>query len=493
MSRPKKAPATAKTLLLVHPQQQLRQQYCEILEQEGYTLAVANSGVEALDLIYQNPPHMVISEIVLPELNGYQLCRLLKSDPAMKRIPFILISGFDEHIDRFWGLKAGVDAYISQNQIRSGGIAKDLLHQVRTLEALYKATQEPNPLESLPANFQANNVTLPNIRTRFYQILDKCLIETTLVQEFRKLYDLVGDVQLMNHMLFSLLESVLNYDLALLHYHDQTDGKRLLSCHIPEDRLVSQEQVDRALQAYGQTLGEGFEGVDYEHECIGPLSPEAGDSPFKTVFAHRFTHHNEPIGGLMFCAKDEIRYETLFPTDWVLQELKVLMKLRHQYSLADFRAVADSQTNTYNYHYFIQALSNELKKASRFGLQVSVALIQLEEGGTESLQENPLLEVKALQAIVQQARDTFRSIDLIARYGPQTIAVLMPGTTQEQAVQPCRRLQENLQQNPLSWQGQPFSPQTRISIMSRQEEMSDPAALLHQENALILRSSSPQG
>jgi diguanylate cyclase (GGDEF)-like protein len=294
-------------------------------------------------------------------------------------------------------------------------------------------------------------------------------------------------------MIFSLLESVLNYDLALLHYHDQTHGKRLLSCHIPEDRLVSQEQVDRALQAYGQTLGEGFEGVDYEHECIGPLSPEAGDSPFKTVFAHRFTHHNEPIGGLMFCAKDEIRYETLFPTDWVLQELKVLMKLRHQYSLADFRAVADSQTNTYNYHYFIQALSNELKKASRFGLQVSVALIQLEEGGTESLQENPLLEVKALQAIVQQARDTFRSIDLIARYGPQTIAVLMPGTTQEQAVQPCRRLQENLQQNPLSWQGQPFSPQTRISIMSRQEEMSDPAALLHQENALILRSSSPQG
>lgn len=101
MSRPKKAPVTAKTLLLVHPQKQLRQQYCEILEQEGYTLTVANSGVEALDLIYQTPPHMVISEIVLPELNGYQLCRLLKSDPAMKRIPFILISGFDEHIDRF--------------------------------------------------------------------------------------------------------------------------------------------------------------------------------------------------------------------------------------------------------------------------------------------------------------------------------------------------------------------------------------------------------
>ena len=57
-------------------------------------------------------PDLVILDIVMPRMNGYQVCRRLKSDPRTKDIPVIFCSSKSEEIDRYWGIKQGADAYV---------------------------------------------------------------------------------------------------------------------------------------------------------------------------------------------------------------------------------------------------------------------------------------------------------------------------------------------------------------------------------------------
>ncbi len=63
-----------------------------ILEREGYVVRTANNGQEALISISRARPTIIISDILMPEMDGYQLCKRLKSDPNLKDIPVMLLT-----------------------------------------------------------------------------------------------------------------------------------------------------------------------------------------------------------------------------------------------------------------------------------------------------------------------------------------------------------------------------------------------------------------
>ena len=58
----------------------------------GYEVRVAPDGAQAWEMIQQDPPTLIISDIEMPEMNGYELCRTVKSDPTLRNIPLILLS-----------------------------------------------------------------------------------------------------------------------------------------------------------------------------------------------------------------------------------------------------------------------------------------------------------------------------------------------------------------------------------------------------------------
>jgi len=68
--------------------QVLKLQY--ILEQHDYSVAVANNGQEALEYLREHTPALVISDIVMPEMDGYEMCRRIKERESLKGIPVIL-------------------------------------------------------------------------------------------------------------------------------------------------------------------------------------------------------------------------------------------------------------------------------------------------------------------------------------------------------------------------------------------------------------------
>lgn len=103
-----------KTVLVVAHRQEDVTLICEVLNDIDYDYITAHSGIEALGVITYQLPHIIISEIDLPELNGYELCRKIRTGIKTRLIPFIFIAPSDRVDDRITALQTGADAYLAK-------------------------------------------------------------------------------------------------------------------------------------------------------------------------------------------------------------------------------------------------------------------------------------------------------------------------------------------------------------------------------------------
>jgi len=89
------------------------------LELSGYEVAVAEDGVRALALLAERPHGLVISDIVMPRMDGYELCRRIRADPRVAQIPVVLLTSLAETGDVVQGLACGADGFITKPFSRS--------------------------------------------------------------------------------------------------------------------------------------------------------------------------------------------------------------------------------------------------------------------------------------------------------------------------------------------------------------------------------------
>ncbi|HWB60596.1 MAG TPA: response regulator, partial [Chthoniobacteraceae bacterium] len=83
-----------------------------ILERNGYGHSSARNGREALSLIAQHIPTMVISDVMMPEMGGYDLCHHIKKDPKLQTLPVILLTSLTDPAEVVKGLESGADSFI---------------------------------------------------------------------------------------------------------------------------------------------------------------------------------------------------------------------------------------------------------------------------------------------------------------------------------------------------------------------------------------------
>lgn len=102
------------TVLIVDDSHTLRQMLTELLQGSGMQVIEAKDGLEAKARIQASFPDLVITDLIMPQMNGYELCRWLKSENATKNIPILICSTKSEEFDRYWGLRQGADAYITK-------------------------------------------------------------------------------------------------------------------------------------------------------------------------------------------------------------------------------------------------------------------------------------------------------------------------------------------------------------------------------------------
>lgn len=84
------------------------------LEPLGYELFKAADGESGLDQARKVNPDLIVLDIILPKMNGFQVCRQLRSDPATEGFKIVMLTSKDQDSDKFWGLRQGADEYLTK-------------------------------------------------------------------------------------------------------------------------------------------------------------------------------------------------------------------------------------------------------------------------------------------------------------------------------------------------------------------------------------------
>lgn len=101
-----------KKILIVDDDITIRAALHYYLQQQGYAVIEAKSGSEALDVFEQDPPDVVVSDVMMPEMDGLEFCRRLRSMRSGQLVPFIFLSALNEVSDRVQGHQMGADDYL---------------------------------------------------------------------------------------------------------------------------------------------------------------------------------------------------------------------------------------------------------------------------------------------------------------------------------------------------------------------------------------------
>ena len=121
--------------------------YRKLLQAEGYDVVTAADGAEALEAVRNTHLDVVVLDVGMPQLDGFEVCRRLKSDPATRLMTVVLITGLSELTDRVRGLEAGADDFLSKPvhplelraRINSLARLKTLIDELDSAEAAFLA------------------------------------------------------------------------------------------------------------------------------------------------------------------------------------------------------------------------------------------------------------------------------------------------------------------------------------------------------------------
>jgi len=129
-------------LLVVDDEPEINKLVARIFEKRGYRVTTALDGAEALASVKRDRPDLIMLDLNLPKIDGWEVCRQLKSDPATKAIPIIMLTAAHANVDdAHIGLGLGADEYVAKPFVKAV-----LLHNVERLLGR-EPTEETNPGE----------------------------------------------------------------------------------------------------------------------------------------------------------------------------------------------------------------------------------------------------------------------------------------------------------------------------------------------------------
>lgn len=432
------------------------------LTKAGFDVTVAKDGIEGIAKTYQTFPDIIISDIIMPEINGYQLCRVLKNDNLTRRIPIILLTSLDEKIDRFWGIKAGADSFFVK-----GKNIKNLINEIRSFlstTSLLSETERKRLVET-------KKVESTNIKSRVNQLLDQSLIESTITNEFRNLSELIHDRTFLTKGLFSLLFSILDFQISGIYFNDVGGEKRLLSFSlngiITTEDLINDVKDDFFQIAHSDNYTlETSNQYDYEifeeHESENQL-PINDISQFSSRIIIPITYGKQTLGGLCLYNISHNHYKEDQLIKLVAEELVLLMRLRSLYIETKILAITDGLTKLFNRRYFQDIYEREFNRAIRYRNHMSLIMIDIDYFKKLNDTHGHQLGDFVLQKISTMIKNNYRKTDCAARYGGEEFIVLLPETTLENALIPTVRLKEEVENTIFKWD-EKTSLQVTVSI-----------------------------
>lgn len=117
-SKPRQPKAGIIKVLVVDDSRTVVHSLRTVLEQDGYTVIEAYDGMTAIELAKAHQPDLILMDVIMPGLNGFQATRKIRKDPATHAIPIIIISGTEQPTEQFWLSKLGANDFLGKPIIR---------------------------------------------------------------------------------------------------------------------------------------------------------------------------------------------------------------------------------------------------------------------------------------------------------------------------------------------------------------------------------------
>ena len=185
----------------------------------GFDVETAQNGVEGFVKVYKTTPDLIISDVLMPHLGGFQLCRLLKSNPETKQIPIIVLTVLDKKLDKFWASQSGADRFIQKDS--------DFKNIIQIAEEICEEHPVSQRYKDTLKTFEFDE---EGIIPQINKILDDALMKSTITNKFRDLTDYTSDDKVIADKIFKILSTIIEYEAACIYFHspDYSIKKRLI-------------------------------------------------------------------------------------------------------------------------------------------------------------------------------------------------------------------------------------------------------------------------
>lgn len=210
------------TILVVDDEANIRELARMYLEQEGYRVVTANDGRQALDAVQTQSPALMILDLMLPEMDGWEVCRRVR---ANSNLPILMLTARDDDIDKIVGLELGADDYLTKPFN-----PRELVARVRAiLRRVSAAVQQPENqikrLGNVVIDSAAREVTIAGqrviLRTKEFDLLFTLMTHANIVLSREQLldkawgYEYYGETRTVDVHIAHLREKLNQSDLAI--------------------------------------------------------------------------------------------------------------------------------------------------------------------------------------------------------------------------------------------------------------------------------------
>ena len=104
----------SKKVLIIEDDPSFSRAISHIVEKEGYSVTNASNGMMGLRMAKENKPDLLILDVMLPGIDGFEICSQLRNEPQTAKLPIIMLSAKGQETDRTTGLKVGADEYLTK-------------------------------------------------------------------------------------------------------------------------------------------------------------------------------------------------------------------------------------------------------------------------------------------------------------------------------------------------------------------------------------------
>jgi two-component system cell cycle response regulator len=402
-----------------------------LFQRHGHTTIEARNGAEALIVLATEFPDVVVSDCVMPLLDGYQFCRLVKDDRATRHLPVLLLTAQGSGLARFWAKTCGADRFLVKG--------RDLDHVVEVAATLAQASPRPRTAHAVPRLAQ-ENFGVDAIQRQLAQALEQRLIETALRDSVTRLYTADHDTPRLIQGFIEILQELVLPGALLVAYK----GEEGLLCHGVHGSSASLEDREMLEQAVAKQGGyPAMLDCHWHPAADNDERRRVLRDPVLRVFPA--TTPGYPVVGALGLvterrAADE--FERLF--EIAAEELGRLLSLEDSRLRLYHQAIRDPLTGLFNRKHILDMLGMEIDQCGRFGQTLSIMVVDLDHFKAVNDRFGHAVGDQVLSVLAQRMVYGLRKVDQLGRIGGEEFLIYCPQTDLEGTRALAERLREQV-------------------------------------------------